>query len=63
MILVEIAEASSWQAQYEKKNNDDCLYINLDLLCKKREKAQTREVATKRMTTRKYNSKVKSRTF
>jgi len=63
MIPVEIREPSMCQQHHDPQSNDDYMNTHLDLLYETREKARIRDLATKLRVARRYNSKLKPRSF
>ncbi|GFZ02408.1 hypothetical protein Acr_15g0010160 [Actinidia rufa] len=63
VILVEIGMPSLRTLNFDKKNNEVELRLNLDLLAKKMEQAKVRQAAYKHQVAMSYNQKVKHRPF
>jgi len=63
VILVEVGEPSVRQQHHDTQLNADCMATHLDLLCETREKARIRDLVTKLRAARRYNSKLKPRSF
>jgi len=62
-LSVELGEPSLRREMFDLKLNYESLMAGLDLVCELRDKARVMEEASKRRAGRKYNSKVKPRSF
>jgi len=63
MLPVELGEPSLHREIFDLKLNRESLMPSLDLVCELRDETRVREEASKRRAERKYNSKVKPRSF
>jgi len=63
MLSVELGEPSLRREMFDLKLNSESLMANLYLIYELRDKARVMEEASKRRAVRKYNSKVKPRSF
>nr|KYP44268.1 Gypsy retrotransposon integrase-like protein 1 [Cajanus cajan] len=63
MILVEVGEPSHRRLNFDESQNEEQLRLNLDLLDETRECAKVQKEACKIRASRRYNSKLKPRSF
>ncbi|XP_014524143.1 uncharacterized protein LOC106780373 [Vigna radiata var. radiata] len=63
MLLVEVGEPTIRREMQDMNLNEDQLRVNLDTLPERRELAMRRNAAQKRLLVRRYNTKVKPRSF
>lgn len=63
MILVEVGEPSIRRQLFDLSLNKESLSVGLDLINELRDKSKIREAACKFWTTRRYNTKLRPRSF
>jgi len=63
MIPVEVAEPTIRQQMFDLTLNEESLAVNLDLVSEFRDKSRIREAACKVWASRRYNTKVRPRSF
>jgi len=63
MLPVEVGETTLHRQMKDLQVNEECMKMKLDMLEELREKVQIREESGKQKIARRYNSKVKPRTF
>jgi len=63
MLPVEVGEATICHLLKDLSINEECMKTELDLLDELREKERIREEVCKQRVVRRYNAKVKQRTF
>ena len=63
MILVELGEVSWRIANFDEESNANSLRVNLDLVQEVREEARVREEAAKLRAPRRYNTRLRERSF
>ena len=63
MIPIEVAEPTIRRQMFDLTLNEESLEINLDLVSEFRDKSTIREAACKIQVSRRYNTKVRPRSF